>query len=46
MENVISFTFANWVTVCLMAGIALVAFLVVIKGGSVAMDKIAERKSQ
>ena len=46
MENVISFTFANWVTVCLMAGVAVVAFLAIIKGGSVAMDKIAERKTQ
>lgn len=46
MENVISFTFANWITVCLMAGIALVAFLTIIKGGSVVADKIAERKTQ
>lgn len=46
MENVISFTFANWLTVCLMAGIAVLAFLTIIKGGSVVADKIADRKAK
>jgi hypothetical protein len=44
MENVISFTFTNWITVLLMASLSVAVFLVIFKGGALITDKFVNKQ--